>query len=176
LRFEAAVEQGPKVGAGAQACRDQVAALHQRLRRCCLDLEASRALQQPGRGLLQEARTRDSWEDWVAYMIDGVEATAREGVETIRAIRNALEDARVAIRKDYRFYSQDLVNNLFSHPYTKVQFVERDLGVSHLTATKYLDALADGGHLRKQKAGRTNVYVNTALFNILTGKSTQTVS
>ena len=40
---------------------------------------------------------------------------------------------------------------LFQHPYTKVAFLERDLQVSRATATRYLDALADGGLLQKYK-------------------------
>jgi hypothetical protein len=34
------------------------------------------------------------------------------------------------------------VNNLFRYPYTKIEFVQHDLKVSRLTATKYLDQLA----------------------------------
>lgn len=71
------------------------------------------------------------------------------------------------------FYSQDLINNLFNHPYTKVEFIERDLKVSRLTATKYLEALVSGGFLQKQKIGRTNYYMNPALTSILTGESMQ---
>lgn len=44
----------------------------------------------------------------------------------------------------------------------------RDLKVSRLTATKYLDALAEGDRfLKKAKIGRSNYYINIALFNIL---------
>jgi len=77
-------------------------------------------------------------------------------------------DYKHRIRAAYRFYSQDLINNLFSHPYTKIDFVERDLKVSRLTATKYLDELTDGGFLSKQKIGRSNYYINLALTEILT--------
>ena len=49
---------------------------------------------------------------------------------------------------------------LFSHPYTKIGFIQRDLSVSRLTATRYLDALADTGFLRKRKIGRHNCYIN----------------
>ena len=73
------------------------------------------------------------------------------------------------IRADYKFYSQDLLNNLFSHPYTKIEFVQRDLDVSRLTATKYLDALVSGGILQKRKMGRSNYYINAPLFKILSG-------
>jgi len=47
----------------------------------------------------------------------------------------------------------------------------RDLKVSRLTATKYLDALTDGGILQKVKKGRSNYYINLALNAILTRDS-----
>jgi Fic family protein len=73
------------------------------------------------------------------------------------------------IRANYKFYSQHLLNNLFSHPYTKIELIQRDLDVSRLTATKYLDALVDGDVLRKRKIGRSNYYINVPLFRILKG-------
>jgi hypothetical protein len=51
-------------------------------------------------------------------------------------------------------------------------FIERDLKVSRLTTTKYLDALAEHGLLQKQKIGRTNYYINIALNRILIGAET----
>lgn len=120
--------------------------------------------------LLQDVRERDTWEDWVMYVLTAVEQTAREGLDTVVRIRDAFFEYKHRIRESYKFYSQDLINNLFSHPYTKIQFIERDLGVSRLTATRYLDALADGGLLRKQKVGRSNYYMNLALVAILTGE------
>ena len=39
-------------------------------------------------------------------------------------------DYKHRIRAKHRFYSQDLINNLFSHPYTKIEFIQSDLGVS----------------------------------------------
>lgn len=119
--------------------------------------------------LLQEVRERDAWEEWVLYLLSAVQGTAGETVNTIIAIRNALMDYKHRIRNQYKFYSQDLINNLFTHPYTKIAFIERDLKVSRLTATKYLEALADQGFLKKHKVGRTNYYVNVALNRILTG-------
>jgi Fic family protein len=119
--------------------------------------------------LLQRVREDDAWEDWVLYMLSAVEKTARDAITTIGAIREALLETKRRIRDKYKFYSQDLLNNLFTHPYTKVEFVQRDLGVSRLTARKYLEELTDGAFLQKQKIGRSNYYINTALFAILTG-------
>jgi Fic family protein len=117
--------------------------------------------------LLQAARDEDAWEEWVLYILTGVETTARGAIRTIAAIRDALLQTKRSIRAKYKFYSQDLINNLFTHPYTKIDFVRRDLGVTRLTAGKYLDALAAGGFLRKQKVGRSNYYINAGLYAIL---------
>ncbi|MDP3653132.1 MAG: Fic family protein [Rhodoferax sp.] len=120
--------------------------------------------------LLQTVREDDTWEAWVLYLLDAVEQTAGQTITTIHGIKAALFDYKHRIRDSYKFYSQDLINNLFTHPYTKIEFVQRDLQVSRITATKYLDALADGGFVEKQKLGRGNYYVNTALNAVLLGK------
>jgi Fic family protein len=121
--------------------------------------------------LLQDARERDQWEAWVQYMLGVVERTAVDGIATIQAIKAALMDAKHRIRDGYKFYSQELINNLFSHPYTKIEFLQRDLQISRLTATRYLDALASGGFLLKQRVGRSNYYINEPLYSILTGEA-----
>ncbi|MEO7068278.1 MAG: Fic family protein [Rhodanobacter sp.] len=125
--------------------------------------------------LLQGVRDHDLWEDWVLYMLTAVEQTAGETITTIHAIKAAMLDVKHRLRAGYKFYSQDLINNLFSHPYTKIEFVQNDLKVSRLTATKYLDALTAGGFLHKQKIGRSNYYINLALNPILTGEAMQAV-
>ncbi len=117
--------------------------------------------------LLQSVRDHDSWEEWALYMLGAVEQTAGQTIATIHRIKAALFDYKHRIRAAHKFYSQDLINNLFSHPYTKIEFVERDLNVSRLTATKYLEALVADGFLQKHKVGRSNYYVNLALHGAL---------
>ena len=117
--------------------------------------------------LLQRVRIDDVWEDWVIYMLEAVEMTAGRTLLTVQAIKTALMDYKHRIRDQHKFYSQDLINNLFSHPYTKIEFLQRDLKVSRMTATRYLDALSDTGFLIKRKIGRGNYYVNVALNQIL---------
>lgn len=117
--------------------------------------------------LLQAVRDHDAWEDWVLYMLDAVEQTAQQTVKTVIAIRDALLDYKHRIRDQHKFYSQDLINSLFMHPYTKIEFMQNDLQVSRLTATKYLDVLTETGFLEKQKIGRSNYYINHALTRIL---------
>lgn len=118
--------------------------------------------------LLQDVRAGGAWEEWILYMLEAVEQTSRQTIRMVEEIKEAVMRYKHRIRDRFRFYSQDLINNLFSHPYTKIGFVERDLKVGRLTATRYLDALADAGLLKKERIGRSNYYVNTALFEILT--------
>src|SRR3546814_1262058 len=104
-------------------------------------------------------------------MLDAVETTAAAGITTIQDIKSLLLDYKHRIRAKHRFYSQDLINNLFSFPYTKIEFIQHDLKVSRLTATRYLDALAADGLLRKRRLGRSNYYINEPLFRILPGEA-----
>ncbi len=107
-------------------------------------------------------------EEWVLLMMTAVETTSAQTIHTIRDINHALQDYKHRIRAQFKLYSQDLINNLFMHPYTKIEFVQNDLSVSRLAATKYLDALTDAQLVEKLNVGRTNYYINVALNAILT--------
>ena len=117
---------------------------------------------------LQAVREENAWEAWVIYMLTAVEETSRATLTKVRGIRDLMQTTKQRLRRDLpKIYSQELLNNLFRHPYTKIEFIERDLGVSRPTATKYLGALEAAGLVRKTKLGRTNFYVNESLFELL---------
>jgi Fic family protein len=120
--------------------------------------------------LLQAVRDEQAWEAWVLYMMEAVQQSALDGIDKVRCIKELLLEVKHRMREQHRFYSQDLVNNIFSHPYTKIDFVMQDLRVSRLTATNYLDALVDTGFLTKRRMGRSNFYINAPLFLILSGE------
>jgi Fic family protein len=118
--------------------------------------------------LLQKVRDENLWEEWVLFLIKGVEETANETVELIIKIKSLMLEYKHRLRDNYKFYSQDLLNNLFKHPYTKIEFVVHDLGVTRLTAANYLNKLAVDKLLKKAKLGTGNYYINEALFELLT--------
>lgn len=122
--------------------------------------------------LLQEVRNTDNWENWLIYVLQAVEQTSKQTIILIKGIQNLMIEFKHKIRDNYKFYSQDLLSNLFQHPYTKIEFIERDLGVSRITAANYLNRLAKDGILKKHKLGTGNYYVNEKLYTILTKKST----
>jgi len=119
--------------------------------------------------LLQQVRDEDSWEDWVLYMLTAVEWSATDTLRIVQAIKYKLSEYKHAIRKNYKFYSQDLINLLFANPYSKIESVERSLNISRKTAANYLNRLTEDGFLQKHKLWRDSYYINTALFDILTG-------
>ena len=118
--------------------------------------------------LLQEVREKNSWEEWLLFMINGVEITSKETISLIIQIRDLMMQFKHTLRNNYKFYSQDLLNNLFKHPYTKIEFIVRDLNVSRITAANYLNKLSEDGLLRKEKLGTGNYYINQPLFELLT--------
>lgn len=115
---------------------------------------------------LQAVRDTGDWEPWLLYMLTGVEQTARESIVLITQLRALMQETKLRLRP-YKFYSQDLLNNLFRHPYTRIEFVQQELGVSRPTAAGYLNKLAADGVLAKHKHVNSNYYVNQPLFDLL---------
>jgi len=120
--------------------------------------------------LLQGVREKGDWESWISYMIQGVENTAKETNLLIEELKVLMAEMKNRLRDNYKFYSQELLNNLFAHPYTKIEFIVRDLGVSRITAANYLNKLAEDGVLRKERLGTGNYYVNEKLFALLSSR------
>ncbi len=118
--------------------------------------------------LLQTVRDENRWADWCLYLLRGVAVTSRSAITLVKAFRDLMLRSKHDLRERLpKLYSQDLLNNLYRHPYTKIEFIERELGVSRITATKYLEQLSAAGLVRKQKMGKTNFYINDPLFALL---------
>lgn len=118
--------------------------------------------------LLQATRDTDDWQPWLMFMLESVEQTAKQTVVLIEGIKKMMSAFKQKMRTELpRIYSQDLLNNIFRHPYTKIDFVMAELNVSRITATRYLDELIRIGLLDKRKIGRENYYINTALYDLL---------
>ena len=90
----------------------------------------------------------------------------------IKDIKALIQAYKLKIREEKpKIYRQELLNNLFNHPYTKIEFVMTDLAVTRITATKYLDELTDIGLLQKEKIGRSSYYVNVELLQLLMNRA-----
>jgi Fic family protein len=124
--------------------------------------------------LLQTVRQENRWDEWCLYLLRGISVTGRSAIHLVKNLRDLMQQTKDGIRQRLpKIYSQDLLNNLFHYPYTKIEALERDLGVSRVTAGKYLELLTAAGFLHKQKIGKTNFYINTPLFLLLSSVTLQ---
>lgn len=117
--------------------------------------------------LLQAVRAENAWENWVLYILEAVAETAQATLTLVEGIRSQMASVKKRLREEVpNLYSQDLLNNLFRHPYTRIEFVVNDLHISRQTAAKYLDLLAEKGFVAKHRSGRSNYYVNEDLLRL----------
>ena len=83
-------------------------------------------------------------------------------------IKVLMQQTKQRLRSELpKIYSQDLLNNLFKNPYTKIEFLEKDLNISKRTAQNYLDMISSIGLLDKIKVGKSNYYTNENLIKVL---------
>ncbi len=117
--------------------------------------------------LLQSARSHNTWEDWILFMLKGVEKTARQTIALTQEILVLMQGYKQKIRKNHhKIYSQDLVNALFKHPYAKIDFLAEELQCSRQTAANYLNLLTEENYLVKEKKGKHNYYINQKLVDL----------
>lgn len=107
------------------------------------------------------------WEQWILFMLKGVEETADETIRLVKGISALMAEYKQTLRPLLgKNYKNDLLNNLFFHPYTKIEFIMKDMMVQRKTATKYLDMIVNAGLLEKIKMGRSNYYINMKLMEL----------
>lgn len=115
------------------------------------------------------------WVNWILFMLRGVEETARDTIRLIKSMSELMSQFKVILRPAFgQQYKHELLNNLFFHPYTKIEFMEKDMTVQRKTAAKYLDKIVSLGLLDKVKMGRNNYYINTALMNLFISQGEKT--
>lgn len=133
--------------------------------------------------LIQRIRDNDpdnaeDWEKWVLFILKGVEETAIETIRLVKSISALMAKYKNILKPLFgKQYKHELLNNLFFHPYTKIEFMERDMSVQRKTAAKYLDTIvSETGLLKKQKLGRSNYYINTELMELFIFRAENTGS
>lgn len=127
--------------------------------------------------LIQAIRDNDGnnqkeWEEWVLFILKGVEETAEDTIRLVKGIGDLMNKFKNILRPAFgNRYKHELLNNLFFHPYTKIEFVQRDMIVERKTAAKYLEKIVEIGLLKKIKIWNTNYYVNTELVELFMNRA-----
>ena len=118
--------------------------------------------------LFNEVRNNNNFEDWILYILKGIEITSKETMELIEKIQNEMKDYKEEFRNKLpKIYSKELLESLFYEVYTKISYIEKACNVTRITATSYLNQLEEIGLLESEKIGREKLYKNVRLIKLL---------
>ena len=116
------------------------------------------------RGITENA----DWENWILYMLDAIEQTARKTREKILAIRDLMNADIEKVQAELpKIYTKDLLEQLYHQPYCKIRFLEEAGIAQRQTASHYLKELARIGVLEPFKSGREIYYINKKFLELL---------
>jgi Fic family protein len=118
--------------------------------------------------LLQEVRTKDNWEEWILYILKGIEQISIETIAQVNEISKLFTKTQELVKKEaLKSYNKELIELLFEHPYCRIEYLTERLGVSRVTASKYLKELEKIKVLQSKQVWKETLYINTRLFDLL---------
>jgi Fic family protein len=118
--------------------------------------------------LLQEVRTKENWEDWIAYILKGIEQTSEETLKLVKGMNQEVEAMSIEIKdKLPKIYSKELIDLLFYEFYIKTVYIQKGLSVTRKTAANYSSLLEKEGFLVSQKIGKERIYQNKRLYDLV---------
>lgn len=118
--------------------------------------------------LLLNVTCEQAWEEWVLYILKGVEETATWTTAKIAAIRELSAHTINYVRiKSPTIYSQELVNLIFERPYCRIQNVVEAKIAERRAASRYLKQLAEIGVLEEMTLGREKLFLHPKFLALL---------
>lgn len=116
--------------------------------------------------LLQGVTTKKNWEEWILFILQGIEETAEETLMIAKKIDLLAETTASDMKKVLpKIYSRELINLIFFEFYTKISYIQKGLNISRKTASNYLFSLEKAGFLMSEKVGREKIYINSRLLD-----------
>ena len=113
--------------------------------------------------------TKQAWEPWILFMLAAVEETSLWTTAKIRAIRELMDaTVKYVSSTSPKIYSRELIEIIFTQPYSRIGDVVDANIANRATASKYLKELTAKGVLQERKEGRENIYVNLRFLELLT--------
>lgn len=118
--------------------------------------------------LLRSVTENNNWEEWILFILAGIEETSKETIEKIKEIKNLLDETiEIVKEKSPKIYKKELIELIFEQPYSKINYVVQRKIASREAAGKYLSTLSNLGILKIYKFGKENLYLNVKLYNLL---------
>ena len=119
--------------------------------------------------LLRNVTEKGQWEPWIMFILQGVHEMAVATAKRINDIKLLLDKSVSHCRKELpdRVYSKELIESVFTLPYSRIStLVEQDIA-KRQTAGNYLMELTKAGVLQEVKEGREKLYINQPLLDLL---------
>lgn len=124
--------------------------------------------------LLLAVTTQHAWEEWLIYVIKGVEETAIWTTAKIAAMRKLGEHTAEYVRTRLpKIYSYELVNLIFELPYCRINNLTELKLAKRQTASVYLKQLVQIGVLTEMAVGKEKLFVHPKLMQLLTRDSNE---
>jgi Fic family protein len=118
--------------------------------------------------LLLNVTREAAWEEWVLFVLQGVEETAGWTLKKVKGIRTLLEHTKAFVRQELpKVYTHELVQVIFEAPYCRINDLVKAGIAKRQTASTYLKALAGIGVLRETESGRDKVFIHPKLMQLL---------
>lgn len=122
--------------------------------------------------LLLEVTSRENWEEWLLYVIRGIEETSVWTRSKIAAVNELLaHTCEFARGHSGKIYSYELVSLIFEQPYCRIQNVIDAKIVARQAASRQLKKFAELGILEEVTSGREKLFVHPKLLRLLTRNS-----
>jgi len=104
----------------------------------------------------------------VQYMLQGIEETAEFTIDFINEIVKSMDKTTKEMKdKLPKLYSNDLVEYLYSHFYTKNELFKEAFNITRQTASTRLKELEKNGFLYSEHIGKEIIYINVALMELM---------
>lgn len=119
--------------------------------------------------LLLQVTREEVWEEWLLYLIRGVEETATWTTAKISAIRALFAHTTEYVhRRAPKTYSYELLNLIFERPYCRISDLDRAGIAKRQTASRYLKNLVGIGVLEEKPFGKDKLFLHPKLLHLLT--------
>lgn len=120
---------------------------------------------------LIQVTTKNAWQEWILYFLNGIFETSRWTINKIFAIRTLIKDTATLIKSQApSIYNKEFIELLFIEPYVSINTVVKSEIIGRDTASKYLKKLCELKILEEKKRGRRKLFINKKFLDLLQKK------
>lgn len=126
--------------------------------------------------LLLEVTKNQRWEEWILFILKGIEETAHWTNDKINSLVQLEKHTRDYVQQQLpKIYTHELIEVLFEQPYCRIGNLVSKNVAKRQTASVYLKQLCEIDVLVEQEMGREKVFIHPKLIKLLTQDSNEFV-